>query len=138
MYIDENIPSNYNRIAEISDNYIILVRENVLNSNNTYNAYIQYFNPSTQVIFINDYRIKYGDTYSIDYSYTSNQWGNFLNTGDLVYSLHTNEINNIQSDFFSRPDCANFLFTATLIIIFLLFCMNAVTSLVEKGGVFKN
>ena len=42
IYKNSEIPSNFNKIAEISDNYIVWVRENRLQSNNSYEAYIQY------------------------------------------------------------------------------------------------
>lgn len=136
MYVDESIPSNFNRIAEVHDNYIVLVTQSVLTSDHNYEAYYQYISPSTCVIHVTDYRIQHGDDVVIDYNYNNNQYYNFLDNGEVTYTLHTMELEDARSDFWSRADVFSIFGTCVIILCFILWLINAVTSLVEKGGVF--
>lgn len=41
MFIDASIPESFNKVVKISDNYIILTEENILNNNQFYEVYTQ-------------------------------------------------------------------------------------------------
>lgn len=137
MYIDDSIPATYDRIAEISNNYIVLVKEQTLRSNNSYDAYYQFFIPSTYVLHVDDYQIYKGTNYVSNYNYINNQYFSYIDDVNTNYSITTQELFDRSSGFWDRGDCFQILGCAAIVIIFVLFCLNAVTSLVEKGGVFN-
>lgn len=137
MFINENIPSDYNRVAEISDNYIVLVRENTLNNGVNYNAYYQFFSPSTDYIFTDHYRITNGDNYSYDYNYVNNQYYSYIDSMDLNFSKNTFELSNISNDLWDRHDYWSIGLTIGLLLALFILIYNLATSLVTKGGIFK-
>lgn len=137
MYVDENIPSNFNKIAEISDNYIILVKESSLNNNSSYEAYVQFFSPSTQVIHLTNYKISTGDDYSYDYHYTNNQYYSYIDYVDVDFTKHTYTLDQTSTDFWDRPD-----YWSIGCVVFFLMCLvivivNLASSLITKGGLFR-
>ena len=69
MFIDASIPESFNKIVKISDNYIILSEENVLNNNQTYEVYIQFINESHNVLYLDDYKIDFSDADNISLDY---------------------------------------------------------------------
>lgn len=136
MFIDENIPSSYNRIAEISDNYIVLVRENKLNDNTDYDAYIQFFSPSTEVLHITNYRITNGDSYTYDYHYTNNQYYSYIDYMTLDFSKNTYALGNTSTSFFDRHDFWSIGLVVALLLALVILIVNLATSLVHRGGIF--
>lgn len=50
MYKNNDIPTEYSNLAEISDNYLIWVRESTLQSGRKYSAYVQFLNPSPRFV----------------------------------------------------------------------------------------
>lgn len=137
MFISEDIPSNFNRVAEISDNFIVLVKENKLNSGQNYQAYYQFFSPSTEVIFTDHYKITKGDTYTYDYNYVNNQYYSYIDSMDLVYSKDTFELTNISNDLWDRHDYWSIGITIGLLLALFILIYNLATSLVTKGGIFR-
>lgn len=137
MFVSSDIPSNFNKVAEISDNYIVLVRENKLLSGNDYHAYYQFFSPSTEIIYTENYRITNGDTYSYDYNYNSNQYYSYIDSMDLNYSKNTFELTNVSNNLFDRHDYWSIGLTVALFLCLTILITNLATSLVHKGGIFK-
>ena len=74
IYKNSDIPSSYNKIAEIGDNYIVWVRESTLNSGTSYQAYIQYLSPSFSYFFTDNYNIKVGTDYQYNAHYNNNRY----------------------------------------------------------------
>ena len=89
FYRSNDIPQEYNKLAEISDNYLVWVRESTLVSGSNYNAYIQFLSPSFSYIFIDNYKIKSGTNYRYDAHYTSNNMYSYLDYYDCSYTLST-------------------------------------------------
>lgn len=46
LFRNNDIPAEYNKLAEISDNYLVWVRESKLQAGSTYSAYVQFIYPS--------------------------------------------------------------------------------------------
>lgn len=136
MFIDSTIPSNFNRIAEINDNYIVLVKENTLNSGSSYEAYYQFFSPSTEVLHVTNYKITNGDTYTYNYHYTNNQYYSYIDYMDLEFSKTTSSLENRSSDLFSRHDYWSIGVTVALFLCLTITIVNLATSLVHRGGIF--
>lgn len=133
MYIDSSIDSSYKYIAELTNNYVILTKNRVLESNDSYDAVLQFFNPSTDFEYISNYKPKLENAASLEYTYLTN---NFDELG-YYYTQNCIEIET-DSDFFSRPDYANIIIGVTSICVFASVIINCVTSLVVKGGLFRN
>lgn len=106
IYRSDDIPSNFNKIAEISDNYIIWVRENVLQSGNSYEAYIQYLSPSFSFFYTDDYKIKDGTDYLYNAHYINNGVYSYIDYYDQEFSLTTLEVSSdqIESSDYVRSD----------------------------------
>ena len=119
MFVHEDIPSNYNKIAEISDNYIILVRESTLNSNNTYDAYIQFFSPSVMYEHLTNYTISNGSKATYDVNYTNNGMYSYIDSIDAYYELKTMSLDSITNDYYDRPDLPVVLY-AQFLLVFLM------------------
>lgn len=136
MYISDEIPQNYKYIAEYSDNYIILVKETKLNSGVDYDAYMQFFSPSTEVIHITKYRIKNGDSYTYNYHYINNTYYNYIDYVSSDYSYNTIELTNRSSDLFDRHDYWSIGLMVALLLGLTILIVNLATSLIHKGGIF--
>ena len=137
MFVSSDIPNNFNRVAEISDNYIVLVRENKLVNNTNYQAYYQFFSPSTEIVYTDRYRITTGDTYSYDYNYNSNQYYSYIDSMDLNFSKETFTLDNVSNDLFDRHDYWSIGLMVALFLCLTILITNLATSLVHKGGIFK-
>lgn len=120
IYKNNEIPSNYNKIAEIGDNYIIWVRESTLSSGTNYQAYIQFIQPSFSYIFTDEYRIKTGDNYVYNANYTNNGMYSYIDNYNAEYSLKTisTSSGDVISDDYFRSDYTN-IFICGFIIVFL-------------------
>lgn len=120
IFKNDDIPSTFNKIAEIGDNYIVWVRENSLQSGNSYQAYIQYFSPSFAYFFTDDYKIKQGDNYVYDCHYTNNGMYSYVDYYDLNYSLSTLEIDSseITNNDYNRSDFTQ-IFICGIILVAL-------------------
>lgn len=138
IYKNENIPNNYNRIAEISDNYIVWVKEATLNSGTSYNAYVQYLNPSFQYYFTSNYKIKKGDNYNIDYNYSTTNFGSYIDNADINYSLTTQSIDNdyISSEDTMRNDYINIFLGQILCCVCILWVFKQMSRLFFRGGLY--
>lgn len=136
MFISDIIPENYNRIAEISDNYIILVRENVLNNNNSYDAYIQFFSPSTEVVHLNNYRITKYNNITYNYIYNNNQFYNYIDYVTTEFSLNTILLEDRNSELFNRHDYWSIGLMVALLLCLVILIVNLATSIVHRGGIF--
>ena len=137
MFVSNDIPNNFNKVAEISDNYIVLVRENKLVNNTNYQAYYQFFSPSTEIIYTDHYRITTGDTYTYDYNYNTNQYYSYIDSMDLNFSKETFFLDNISTDLFDRHDYWSIGLTVALFLCLTILICNLATSLVHRGGIFK-
>ena len=137
MYVDESIPSNFNKVAEYSDNYVVLVKESTLNSGTNYEAYYQYFNPSTLVVYTDKYKITKGDDYEYDVHYTNNQLYSYIDYIDTSYSLTTTTISDVSSDYWDRPDVNNINGSVFYLVLLVILIVNLATSLVHRGGIFS-
>lgn len=120
IYKNNEIPSNYNKIAEIGDNYIIWVRESTLSSGTNYQAYIQFLQPSFSYIFTDEYRIKTGDNYVYNANYTNNGMYSYIDNYNAEYSLKTisTSSGDVITDDYFRSDYTN-IFICGFIIVFL-------------------
>lgn len=136
MFIDASIPNEFNKVAEISDNYIVLVKVNVLNSGTNYEAYYQFFNPSTEVIHTNNYKITQGDNYQYNYYYTNNDYFSYIDYTKLEFSKNTFELTNTSSDLWERHDYWSIGLTVALLLSLTILITNLATSLVHRGGIF--
>lgn len=140
MFIDESIPQSYKYIAEISDNYVVLVENSTLNNNYTYNAYYQFFYPSTQVLFVDDYKIKNGDIISYDFNYVSDNFYNYIDSIDKNIVLHCNELEETRdndANLFNRADISNVGLLVALFLCLYILIWNLASALVHRGGIFK-
>lgn len=125
IYKNPEIPSNFNKIAEISDNYVVWVRENRLESGNSYQAYIQYSSPSFAYFYTDAYRIKDGDSYVYNISYTNNGVYSFIDDVTPEYSKTTLQVANedITDSESSRADFPNIWISQVLYLcIFVAIC----------------
>lgn len=137
MYVNEDIPASYKYLAEIRENYIVLVSQSKLNNGTDYNAYIQFLKPSTEYLYITNYRIKTGDTYNLDYNYSSSGYGSYLDSADVNYSLQTIDISDyISQDFWSRHDYYETFSVGLMITLLACFVINLCSCLVKRGGIF--
>lgn len=136
MFVDISIPNNFNRIAEISDNYIVLVKENKLNSGTSYEAYYQFYSPSTEVVHVTNYKITNGDAYTYNYHYTNNQYYSYIDYMDLEFSKTTLTLDNRTSDLFDRHDYWSIGLTVALLLSLFIIIANLASSLIHRGGIF--
>ena len=136
MFLDSSIPSNFNKVAELSDNYIILVKENTLTSGHSYEAYIQFFNPSTEIIHTTNYKISGGDVATYNVHYVNTQYYSYIDYIDATYTKNTYELDSITNDFWGRHDITNIGIMVGLLLALTIIIVNLATSLVHRGGIF--
>lgn len=135
MFVSDSIPASFNKIAEFNNNFIVLVENDTLSSGVDYEAYVQYFYPSLQVIHLQDYRIKIGDSYSLDHNSSSS--GDLLSS-DLTFSLHTSDLLSTEHNLDSRPDYPTILWTQFLLVFLFVWVLNQCSKFFKKGGVFTS
>lgn len=136
IYKNENIPSTFNKVAEISDNYIVWVAENTLESGKTYDAYIQYFSPSFSYFFVEDYMIKDGTEYNYMPHYNNNGVYSYIDYYDKEYSLATLQVDSedITSDDFNRADFPTIFICQFILAIIFVWVLKNLTRICFKGG----
>lgn len=138
IYKSNDIPEGYNKIAEISDNYLVWVRESTLQSGTSYSAYYQFINPSISVIFTNNYRISSGTNYTLDANYVSNGMYNYLDSYDVSFSRTclTVDSDYISNDDFDRGDMPLIFMCQFICCIFFVWMLNQLSKLIKKDGGF--
>lgn len=124
MFKSSDIPSSYNRIAEVGDNYVVWVSQNKLNSGTSYIAYYQFFTPSFYVMKVDNYYIKDGSEYSVSAS------------GDYDYSFVTmipddDYWGDTQYD---RADFPQIFVCGFIILIGFIWVFKQLSRLFFKGG----
>lgn len=137
IYKNNEIPDAYNRIAEVSDNYIVWVRESKLNSGSVYNAYYQYFEPSFSYFYTGNYRITTGDTYTLDANYITNGMYNYLDSYDVSYSRTTIEVDpdEVTSEEFNRADMPIIFICQVVMCIIFLWVFKQLSRIFYRGGI---
>lgn len=135
MFVSDTIPVEYDKIAEISDNYIVLVREAQLVSGRDYDAYYQFLQPSVFVLHVEDYRIKLGNLNENEYSYNSS--GEVLSS-EISSTLNCNTLETRENGFYDRFDSPYILFHQFFIVFLFVWVLNQISKLVKKGGVFTS
>lgn len=123
MYRSDVIPESYNKIAEISDNYVVWVQPSTLSSGTDYNAYYQFLKPSFYVVEVDNYRIKEGTSY-------------YYESGDVSYTMTcmvpTSE--SISSDNWENADFPDYFVCQFLLCVFFLWVFKQLSRLFFKGG----
>ena len=94
FYRNDDIPQGYNKIAEISDNYLVWVRESTLESGTNYSAYIQFLNPSEFLVFTDNYKITSGTSYEYNAHYTNNGMYSYIDYYDCDFSRTTMSVDS--------------------------------------------
>lgn len=137
IFKNNDIPEGYNKLAEISDNYLVWVRESTLQSGTNYSAYIQYINPSPWLLFIDDYKITNGTNYTLYANYISNGMYNYLDSYDVSFSRSTMVVDDdyITDTVYDRGDAPLIFVCQFLCIIAFVWIVNQLTKLCYKGGV---
>lgn len=138
IYRNNEIPSNYNKVAEISDNYIVWVKESRLQNDIDYDAYIQFFNPSFSYVHIGDYKIQKGDSFSIIPHYTNNGVYNYIDYYEYDFSLGTYELasgDDFTYNEYNRSDFIPIFIGQFIVVIIFVWILNKISLLWKKGGV---
>ena len=137
MYISSDIPSNFNKVYELSDNYIVLGTSSNLSSDVNYEVYIQYFLPSIYVVHLTDYKIKLENANDFSLNYNYYQMGGVY-SADGVFSQTACQIDrSLCSDSqFDRGDFTLIFICQFLICVWFVWLLNQLTKLVHKGGIF--
>lgn len=136
MFISSDIPNAYNRIAELHDNYVILVKEQLLSSNNSYDAYVQFFSPSTEVLHLTNYKITDGTNKTYNYHYVNTQYYSYIDYVDVSYTKNTYLLDNVSNNLFDRHDIASIGLLVGLLMALVIIIVNLATSLIHRGGIF--
>lgn len=136
IYKNNDIPEGYNKLAEISDNYLVWVRESTLQSGTNYSAYIQYINPSPFLLLIDDYKITAGTNYTLDANYISNGMYNYLDSYDVSFSRSTMVVDDdyTSSDTYDRGDAPQIFICQFICCVFFVWMLNQLTKIVRKDG----
>ena len=111
MYVNTDY-LEYSYVVDVHDNYITLSKRPYINGTwenpITISVVHQYFTPSI---------------YTIEDSYTSRSYEEFTKI-------------DVDDDFYSRADCHDIIQSEFILIVWLLFIINAFTRFFRKGGVF--
>lgn len=138
MFRNNDIPQEYNKLAEISDNYLVWVRESSLSSGTNYSAYIQYIYPSPSLLFTTNYKITKGDYYNLEANYSNNGMYNYITDYDVNFTKTTTLVDlddYFDNSDYSRADFPTLFMAQFIIVIMLYFIINKITRLCFKGGV---
>lgn len=133
FYKNDEIPSNYNKIADFSDNYIVWCRESVLNSGVDYDVYIQFFTPSFGLLHIDNYRITKGTEYSLLYNYST--YGFTSADCDFSFRSYVPDNNEIIDNDYLRSDYTNIFICGFIAVFFFYFVFHKLSYLYRKGGI---
>lgn len=125
MYKSDVIPSEFNKIAEISDNYVVWVQESKLYNGDDYEAYYQFLKPSFYVVPVEDYRIKQGSEY-------------YYESGDVEFYCYsmTPDYEYISGDVWQQADIVDYFPCQFIIVIAFLWVFKQLSRLFFKGGLF--
>lgn len=136
MFVNNDIPEGYNKVAEISDNYLVWVKESKLQSGTKYTAYYQYLTPSWLVVSTNDYMIKDGTKYTLDANYNSNNMYSYLDYYDLNYEKTTMAVDttNDSSDIHYRADFPQIFICGFILCLVFWWVFHNLSRLFFKGG----
>ena len=121
MFVSSSIPVEYSNIAEISDNYVVLVREQQLVSGRKYDAYYQFFEPSVLVLHVEDYQIKLGNLNKLDIDYNTS--GEIINC-EVSSTLDCNVLESRENGFYDRFDSPYILFHQFFIVFLFVWVLN--------------
>lgn len=138
IYRSDDTPQAYNKIAEISDNYIVWVRESTLQSGSTYSAYIQYLSPSICGFLIDDYKITSGTSYTLDANYINNGMYSYIDNYDVEFTMDTYspDSDDFSVNDFDRGDMPLIFICQFICCIFFVWMLNQLSKLFKKDGVF--
>lgn len=136
IYRNDDIPQGYNKIAEISDNYLVWVRESSLQSGTSYSAYIQYINPSEFLVFIDNYKITSGTDYEVIPHYTSGGMYTYVDSYDVDFTRTTISVDSelFSSNVYDRGDACSLFVCQFLCCVFFVWLLNQLTKIVRKDG----
>lgn len=136
IYKNKEIPNTFNKIAEISDNYIVWVEESNLINNRSYDAYVQFINPSFSYYFTDSYYIKNGTSYELDYNYINGTYTTYLDSANVNYSLNTMLVDDdyISFDETSRADTIPIFIGQIFCCICILWVFKQLSRLFFRGG----
>lgn len=138
IYRSNDIPQGYNKVAEISDNYLVWVRESRLQSGTSYQAYYQFLNPSIAIVFTDNYKITSGTNYTLDANYINNGMYSYIDNYDVVYYRDTLNVSDDQWTYsdFDRADMPYIFVCQFICCIFFVWMLNQLSKLFKKDGVF--
>lgn len=139
IYRNNKIPNNYNKIAEINDNYVIWVKEDKLVNNKTYDAYVQYFKPNFYYIHLDNYFIKEGINKTYNANYSNNGVYSYITDYDEYFEILTTTLSS--GDDYSTnidyiADYNELHISGFCLIIIILWVFNMISKLWHKGGCF--
>lgn len=136
IYRSDDIPQEYNKLAEISDNYLVWVRESTLNSGTSYSAYIQFLRPSVSSLLIDNYKITTGTNYTLDANYVSNGMYNYLDSYDVSFSRSTMVVDtdDLSVNDYDRADAPEIFICQLFCIFCFVWILNQLTKIVRKDG----
>lgn len=139
IFRNNDIPQEYNNIAEISDNYLVWVRESSLVSGRDYNAYIQFLTPSFWVTFTDSYRISSGTDYEYVPHYTSGGAFSYVDYYDSSFTRTTLAVDSddFSTNDFDRADMPLIFVCQFICCVFVVWMLDQLSKLVHKGGVFS-
>lgn len=139
MFKSNKIPNNFNKVVDISDNFIVFVKENTLTNDQDYEAYIQYIKPSFYVLHTYDYRITKGDSYSFDYNYVNNGFGGqYIDSADYTFEKHTLmlESGDTSINEYERGDFPSIFVCQFIMVIIFLWVFKQLSRIFFKGGLW--
>lgn len=136
MFINDDIPQEYNKVAEISDNYLVWVKESKLQSGTKYTAYYQYLTPSWLVVLTNDYMIKDGTKYTLDANYSTGSMYSYLDYYDINFEKTTMAIDrqNDSNEIYSRADFPQIFICGFISCFVFWWVFHNLSRLFFKGG----
>lgn len=137
MFRNNDIPEEYNKIAEISDNYVIWVASSNLTSGTTYTAYVQYFSPSWLVIPIDNYKISSGTTYTLEAHYNNSGMYSYLDYYDVDFSrtaFTSSDLSFSDSDE-SRADFPAIFGCQVFFVVLFIWVFHHISLLFKKDGI---
>lgn len=138
IYKSDDIPEGYNNIAEISDNYLVWVRESKLQSGTGYSAYYQFISPSVSVLFTDNYKITTGTNYIFDANYVNNGVYSYIDSYDVSFSRDCISVDSdeVSSNDFDRGDMPSIFICQFICCVFFVWMLNQLSKLIRKDGGF--
>lgn len=138
IYKSDDIPEGYNNVAEISDNYLVWVRESKLQSGTSYSAYYQFISPSVSVLFTDNYKITAGTNYIFDANYVNNGVYSYIDSYDVSFSRDCISVDSdeVSSNDFDRGDMPSIFICQFICCVFFVWMLNQLSKLIRKDGGF--